>query len=97
MNGAAADGLGFVARPGGLEFDVGVGRFPAAPRRRSLPTLPVVQIGGTNAAVKFAGLISPGFYQFNVQVPSAPNGDNAITVRYNGLTSQSGTPITVQR
>jgi len=63
-----------------------------------LPVLPVVQIGGNNAVVQFAGLVSPGLYQFNVQIPaSTPNGDIPITVQYNGLSVQSGLRITVQQ
>jgi uncharacterized protein (TIGR03437 family) len=64
----------------------------------SLPTLPVIQIGGVNASVQFAGLISPGLYQFNVQIPStAPTGDNLITAQYNGLKTQPGVLLTVGR
>jgi uncharacterized protein (TIGR03437 family) len=63
-----------------------------------LPTLPVIQIGGINAAVQFAGLVARGEYQFNVYVPSsAPNGDNPITAQYNGLSTQAGAVITVQQ
>jgi uncharacterized protein (TIGR03437 family) len=63
-----------------------------------LPALPVVQIGGINATVQFAGLVAPGEYQFNVYVPaSAPNGDNPITVQYGGLSTQSGVLLTVQQ
>jgi uncharacterized protein (TIGR03437 family) len=63
----------------------------------SLPTLPVVQIGGIPATVIFAGLVSPGLYQFNVVVPqSAANGDNTLTAQYNGQSTQSGVVITVQ-
>ena len=36
-----------------------------------LPVLPVVSIGGIQAAVTFAGLAAPGLFQFNVQVPPA--------------------------
>jgi hypothetical protein len=47
--------------------------------------------------VQFAGLVSPGLYQFNVVVPvTAPNGDNTLTAQYNGLTAQSGVLLTVQ-
>jgi uncharacterized protein (TIGR03437 family) len=57
----------------------------------------VVKIGGIAAAVQFAGLISPGLFQFNIVVPSAaPNGDNTIVATYNGLTTQTGVLITVQ-
>jgi uncharacterized protein (TIGR03437 family) len=62
-----------------------------------LPTLPVVQVGGINATVQFAGLVAPGLYQFNVYVPqSAPNGDNPIVVQYGGLSTPSGVLLTVQ-
>jgi uncharacterized protein (TIGR03437 family) len=63
----------------------------------SLPALPAIQIGGMPAVVQFAGLVSPGLYQFNVVVPaSAPSGDDAITATYNGLSTQAGAMLTVQ-
>jgi uncharacterized protein (TIGR03437 family) len=63
----------------------------------SLSALPVVQIGGVQASVQFAGLVSPGLFQFNVVVPStAANGDNKITAQYNGLTTQAGVLLTIQ-
>ena len=59
---------------------------------------PDVQIGDVTATVQFAGLISPGLYQFNVVVPSAPPvGDNAVMASYGGITTPAGTLITVQR
>jgi uncharacterized protein (TIGR03437 family) len=64
----------------------------------SLPSLPAIRIGGFLAAVQYAGLISPGLYQFNVVVPaSVPSGDNPITAQYNGLTTQAGVLLTVQQ
>jgi uncharacterized protein (TIGR03437 family) len=61
-----------------------------------LPVLPVVKINGTTAAVEFAGLVSPGTYQFNVVVPaSAPSGDDTLTAVYGGLTTQAGVYIAV--
>ena len=63
-----------------------------------LPASPVIDIGGLPASVQFAGLVSPGLYQFNVVVPSsAPDGDNPITAQYNGFTTQSGVLLTVQQ
>jgi uncharacterized protein (TIGR03437 family) len=51
-----------------------------------LPTLPTVQIGPFVANVRFAGLISPGLYQFNVDIPpSTPSGDNAILSGIGGI------------
>lgn len=62
----------------------------------SLNPLPAVSIGGIPASVQFAGLISPGLFQFNVVVPaSAPAGDNALVATYSGLSTQSGVLITV--
>jgi uncharacterized protein (TIGR03437 family) len=62
----------------------------------SLNPLPVVTIGVNPATVQFAGLISPGLYQFNVVVPaSTPAGDNALTATYNNLATQSGVLVTV--
>jgi uncharacterized protein (TIGR03437 family) len=66
--------------------------------RASLSPLPVVKIGGVAAIVVFAGLVAPGEFQFNVIVPpSLADGDQPVTATYNGLSTQSGTLITVQR
>jgi len=63
-----------------------------------LSTPPVIIIGGIAANVQFAGLVVPGEFQFNVVVPlSAPDGDNTVTAVYNGLSTQSGLLLTVQR
>ena len=46
--------------------------------------------------MQFAGLVSPGLYEFNVVVPlSAPSGDNAITATFLGLSTQAGAQLTV--
>jgi uncharacterized protein (TIGR03437 family) len=64
----------------------------------SLPTAPSIQIGGTTVAVLFAGVISPGLYQFNVTVPmTVGDGDNSLVASYGGLTTPTGAVITVQR
>ena len=63
-----------------------------------LPALPVVTIGGKNADVAFAGLISPGLYQFNVTVPpDVPNGDAPIVATFGGGMTQAGVLLTVQQ
>lgn len=63
----------------------------------SLSPLPVIKIGGIAATVQFAGLVAPGEYQFNVVVPPGiTDGGQPITATYNGLTTQSGTLITIQ-
>jgi len=64
----------------------------------ALATNPACQIGGSNAAVSFAGLTSPGLYQVNLIVPpAANNGDNTLSCIYNGSTTPSGALITVQK
>ena len=64
----------------------------------TLSPMPVITIGGVTATVTFAGLITPGEFQFNVVVPpSLANGDQPTMAMYNGLTTQGGTLITVQQ
>ena len=64
----------------------------------ALPQLPEIQIGGIPVTAEFAGLISPGLFQFNVLVPAtAPSGYLAISVLYKGTTTQNGVVILVQR
>lgn len=68
----------------------------ASTQTGSLPTLPLVTIGGITATVQFAGLVSPGTYQFNVVVPSTIlTGDQSLTATYNGLTTQAGVYLAV--
>ena len=62
----------------------------------TLSPQPVIKIGGTTATVQFAGLVSPGEFQFNVVVPaSLGNGDQPITAAYGGVSTQSGALITI--
>jgi uncharacterized protein (TIGR03437 family) len=64
----------------------------------TLSPMPAITIGGVAATVTFAGLIGPGEFQFNVVVPaSVANGDQPTVAMYNGLTTQAGTLITVQK
>jgi uncharacterized protein (TIGR03437 family) len=63
----------------------------------SLDPLPVVKIGANAATVQFAGLVSPGQFQFNVVVPlNTPDGDQPITASYGGLTTPPGPLLTIQ-
>ena len=62
----------------------------------TLSTNPTVTIGGIAAQVVFAGLISPGLFQFNVVLPlNSPGGDEPISASYTGQTTQSGTLLTI--
>ena len=56
-----------------------------------------VRIGGLDAAIAYAGLISPGVYQFNVVVPELAEGDQSVVAELRGLLTQSNLLITVQR
>ncbi len=93
------------ARPGETIVLYGFGfGLPATPlvdgsssQSGSLSGVPVVQIGGVQATVKFAGVIGPGLYQLNVVVPStASGGDTSLTCSYNGATVPVGDLITIQ-
>ena len=84
-----ADGFGQTSTPvvGGSESQSG-----------TLVPPPAVAIGGMPATVVFAGLVSPGEFQFNLVVPaSLGTGDQPVTASYNGFTTQTGTLITVQQ
>lgn len=63
-----------------------------------LSPLPVITIGGKNATVQFAGLVSPGLFQLNVVVPnSLGDGDQTISATYNDTTTRQGTLLAVHR
>ena len=65
--------------------------------RLNLAILPVVMIGGNSATVAFAGVTSPGVYQFNVTIPSnTPSGDNPVMISIGSFVTPSGAMITVQ-
>jgi uncharacterized protein (TIGR03437 family) len=55
-----------------------------------------VRISGIDATIAFAGLISPGVYQFNVVVPQVAPGDQPVVAELHGLLSQSGLLVTIQ-
>jgi len=61
-----------------------------------LSPLPTITIGSKTATVQFAGLVSPGLFQFNVVIPSVADGDQPIEATFNGSTSQAGALITIQ-
>jgi uncharacterized protein (TIGR03437 family) len=55
-----------------------------------------MRIGGLDATVAYAGLISPGVYQFNVIVPQVGDGDQAVVGELRGLLTQSNLLVNVQ-
>jgi uncharacterized protein (TIGR03437 family) len=64
-----------------------------------LPSSVSCQIGGAEASVIFAGLVSPGLYQFNVTVPATglTDGDSPVTCTYQGASIPPGALIAVQQ
>ena len=63
----------------------------------SLPTLPMLMIGGVPATVQAAGISGPGLYQLNVVVPpGAQDGDLILSATYNGGSTETGVVLTVQ-
>jgi uncharacterized protein (TIGR03437 family) len=55
-----------------------------------------VRIGGVDAGIAYAGLISPGLYQFNVVVPQVSAGDQSVVAELRGLLTQSNLLVTIQ-
>ncbi len=63
----------------------------------SLPTPPIVRIGGIQATVQYYSLVAVGEYLLNVTVPaSLADGDQPLTATYDGFITQAGTLITIQ-
>lgn len=98
-------GLSSPATPGEVIILYGNGFGPTTPpvtggspdQSGILPQMPTITLGGIPAAVQFAGLISPGLYQFNVTVPtSTQDGDNLLAAHYMGFSTQMML-ISVQR
>lgn len=55
-----------------------------------LASTPTVTIGGVPAQVLWAGMVSMGLYQINIQVPMMPGpGDYPVVVTINGVSSPS--------
>jgi uncharacterized protein (TIGR03437 family) len=62
----------------------------------SLNPLPVITVGGLPAKVTFAGLVSPGTFQFNIVLPAGLSGDQPVTATYNGQTTQKGVVLNMK-
>lgn len=63
----------------------------------ALPTLPVCSVGGIPASLAFAGLVSPGLDQLNINIPAnSTSGDLAISCTFAGATTPPGNVVTVQ-
>jgi uncharacterized protein (TIGR03437 family) len=94
------------AKPGEIIQMYAVGFGPANPPQptgqqiaAATPLANDVQItiGGQAASVQYSGLVQAGLYQFNVTVPSLPNGDASLVATIGGVPSQKGVLLTVQQ
>jgi uncharacterized protein (TIGR03437 family) len=56
----------------------------------SLNPLPVITVGNVPVKVSFAGLVSPGTFQFNIVLPTGLSGNQLITATYSGQATQKG-------
>jgi uncharacterized protein (TIGR03437 family) len=50
----------------------------------------VIVIGGASAESRYAGLVAPGLYQFNVTTPNLAIGDQPVVIEIGGQKSQDG-------
>ena len=56
-----------------------------------------VRIGGVDAGVEFAGLVSNGLYQFNVIVPQLTPGEAPVTITVDGVETQSAVLLSIEQ
>jgi uncharacterized protein (TIGR03437 family) len=93
------------ASPGDIILLFGTGFGPTTPptpigqliNAAPLANQVTVQIGGVAANTQFAGIITPGLYQFNVVVPNVPNGDNSVSIQIDGTSTQPSVFLSIQR
>ena len=80
------------ARPGDriTVFGSGFGPTPLA-------SPVVIRIDTQTAAVSFAGLSSPGVYQFQITVPDLPDGDHSVWAQIAGVRTQKIGRIRIER
>ncbi len=82
----------------GTGFGATTPAMPAAQlvSQASPTALPVtVTIGGLNAEVQWAGVVSPGLYQLNVKIPNLGSGDQAVLASIGGFQSASNAFLSI--
>jgi protocatechuate 3,4-dioxygenase, beta subunit len=94
------------ARPGETILLYGTGFGPTSPAYAANQVIPSpapttnsvrVQIHNQLVPVAFAGLVSPGLYQFNVTVPDLPNGDYPVTAEVAGVRTAKMVKLRIER
>ena len=91
-------------KPGDIILLFGTGFGPTTPSTpdgasvnpASVANSVTARIGGATAQIQFAGIVSPGLYQFNVVVPPVPNGDNLVLLEVGGKSTQGKVFVPVQ-
>ena len=92
------------ARPGETVILWGTGFGITNPRTSALEVSPAtplaqsvrVRVGGVDATVLYAGLVSPGLCQINVVIPAGVSGTLPIVAEVGGVSSPTGFTITVR-
>lgn len=74
---------------------VAAGTVVTAPAALADPSTLRIRIGGVDAKLLYAGLVSAGLYQFNIEVPSVATGDQTVTAEVASQVSQSGLYLTI--
>ena len=93
------------ARPGEiiLLYGTGFGRTtPDQPTGRMIDQAPlvekcVVRIGEIPLNPFYCGIVSPGLYQFNVQIPALSDGDHSVFIDLPGSTTQGGVFMSIKQ
>jgi uncharacterized protein (TIGR03437 family) len=76
---------------------------PPAPTSQTISqpaplSVPVtVTIGGIDAQVQWAGIVAPGLYQLNVEIPAGGAGDQPIQASLGGFQSASGPVVAISQ
>lgn len=101
------DGLATVAaKPGDTILLYGTGFGPTSPAisPSTVPAAPAptanpvkIQVHNVQAEVAFAGLVSPGLYQFNVKVPDLADGDYPVTAEVGGVRTEKFVKLRIAR
>ena len=95
------------AKAGDIIALYGIGFGPVTPdnpagvvttQSNSLKILPIFRFGQTPAPLTFYGTVQGalGLYQFNIKVPAAASGDQALTVDVGGVSANPNLFITMQ-
>jgi uncharacterized protein (TIGR03437 family) len=71
-----------------------IGSIVTEPSETQSPV--TVQIGSTQVAASYSGLVGAGLYQINVAVPDLPDGEYPVVAIVNGVSSQAGALLQIQ-